>query len=79
MAMLCQCYEPYNDNKNALLTSNNQCSIVFNVAYVFWPTQPAQDRVTTRPTTLNVARPKKKCWTAHNWLMPTVCRPLVWT
>jgi len=21
----------------------------------------------TRPTTTSVARPNKKCWTAHNW------------
>jgi len=29
---------------------------------MFDPTQPAQQ---TRPT--SVARPNKKCWTAHNW------------
>jgi len=32
---------------------------------MFEPTQPAQQ---TRPT--SVARPNKKCWTAHNWAEP---------
>jgi len=31
---------------------------------MFDPTQPAQQ---TRPTTTSVARPNKKCGTAHNW------------
>ena len=31
---------------------------------MFDPTQPAQQ---TRPTTTSVARPNKKCRTAHNW------------
>jgi len=30
---------------------------------MFDPTQPAQQ---ARPTTSSVARPNKKCWTAHN-------------
>jgi len=35
--MLCQCNKPYNDNINAVLTSNNQCSIdiVVTVAHVW--------------------------------------------
>jgi len=28
VATLCQCHKSYNDKINALLTSNNQCSIV---------------------------------------------------
>jgi len=31
---------------------------------MFDPTQPAQQ---TWPTATSVARPNKKCWTAHNW------------
>ena len=46
-----------------MLTSNNQCSIKLLQQPVFDSTQPPQQ---TQPTT-SVARPNKKCWTAHNW------------
>jgi len=47
-----------------VLTSNNQCSIYLLQQPMFDPTQPAEQ---TRPTIASVARPNKKCLTAHNW------------
>jgi len=46
-----------------MLTSNNQCSIDIVVAATnVWAHATGQQ---TQPT--SVARPNKKCWTAHNW------------
>ena len=61
IAVLYYCNKPYN-HISVLLTSNNECSIKLLQQPLFDPTQPAQQR---RPTT-SVARPNKKCWTAHN-------------